>query len=438
MNLRSLALVAAFFLAACNPTGATTTTGTSTTVTTEATTSTTGEAPTSTTLPAGTEELPEELRAEISRLTEVTEELRGLEFVTPPTITVVTADELAERVRQQIEEDYEEVDVDQALYILLGLVEPDFNLRQTISDLYGEQVAGYYDGENQELVVPALDNEFTMLQQVTLVHELTHSLTDQVLDFHAYFDELHEEDRFDEASAFQALVEGDASLTEVLFVQQMSPAEQQEFLEEALQGVDDTVFSGVPQFIQDSLLFPYETGFFFVSELFNVGGPEAVDQAYTNPPRSTEQVLDPSRYPDDIPMEVSLLPELVVGYQLEYGSTWGELGFRLLFDQELGGNEAAATGWGGDSYNVFYNGVDVAMVLRYIGDTGDDAVEIFAALREYAQAAMAVGEPIADGSGFAFTGDDYAFVSQVGDEVAWVVAGDPAIGAQLRAELPDF
>jgi hypothetical protein len=352
-------------------------------------------------------------------------------------ITVVTDEELAERVRTQIQEDYVDADVDEALYKLLGLVDPAFDLRQTVSDLYSEQVAGYYDGETEELVVPARDDAFTILQEVTLVHELTHALTDQVLDFHPRFTALHDEDRFDAASAFQALIEGDASLTEILFVEQMTPEEQRQFLEEAF-AIDTSLPPSVPQFIGDSLVFPYEAGFGFVAEIHGDGGFTAVDEAYASPPVSTEQILDPSTYLEDLPQPVDLPTGLLEGYEISYGSTWGELGFRLIFDQELGGEDDAAEGWGGDAYDLYFNGTDAAMILLYEGDQGSDSEEMYEALRAYVIEAMDTGEPVSDGAGFSFSGNDYAFVSRSGDTVAWVIAGDPIVGTTLRSLLADF
>ena len=380
-------LLCAFVLiAACTPSSSTTST-VSTTAAPSSTTSTTTEPSTSTTLPPGTEELPEALREDVARLIGVTEELRGLEFVTQPLITVVTDDELAERVRAQIQEDYVDADVDEALYKLLGLVDPAFDLRQTVSDLYGEQVAGYYDGETEELVVPARDNEFTILQEVTLVHELTHALTDQVLDFHPRFTALHDEDHFDAASAFQALIEGDASFTEILFVEQMTPEEQRQFLEEAFE-IDTSLPPGIPQFIEDSLVFPYEAGFGFVAGIHGDGGFTSVDEAYASPPASTEQILDPSTYLEDLPQSVDVPTGLLDGYEISYGSTWGELGFRLIFDQELGGEDDTAEGWGGDAYDLYFNGADAAMILLYEGDQESDSDEMYEALRAYITEAM--------------------------------------------------
>jgi hypothetical protein len=78
------------------------------------------------------------------------------------------------------------------------------------------------------------------------------------------------------------------------------------------------------------------------------------------------------------------------------------------------------------------------MILIYEGDEESDSAEMYEALREYVTEAMDTGEPVADGSGLSFTGNDFAFVSHSGDTVAWVIAGDPVVGATLRGWLADF
>ena len=39
-----------------------------------------------------------------------------------------------------------------------------------------------------------------------------------------------------------------------------------------------------------------------------------------------------------------------------------------MFDQVLGGSDAAAEGWGGDSYRVYFDGSNVVLVLVFQGD----------------------------------------------------------------------
>ncbi|HUP18231.1 MAG TPA: hypothetical protein VM848_19555 [Acidimicrobiia bacterium] len=436
---RLLVALVALVLCACTPSASTTTAAATTgsTTTSSSGESTTSSETTLTTLPAGTEELPESLRAEIARLILVTEEIRGLEFLSAPQVTVLTPDELETRVVDQLLEDYLDHEVDEALYRLLGLVPADFELLETILSLYGEAVAGYYDGDTGELVVTATQDEFSPLEEATIVHELTHALTDQVLEFNDRYNRLFDDQRYDEAAAFQALIEGDASLAELLYLQQLDAAAQQEFLEAAFD-VDMTVFDQVPPFIQDSLVFPYDTGFTFVQHLYSDDGYAAVDDAYADPPLSSEQVIWPDDYPDDVPLEVSLPTNELTGYELNEDSTWGELGFRLMFDQVLGGNDGAAEGWGGDSYRIYWDGTNVVLVIVFQGDTAADAAELGEALNDYVGIGMDLGDPLVEENSQTYTGNRYAFVATSGDEVVFIAASDPASGPTVRGWFPEF
>ncbi len=367
----------------------------------------------------------------------IAEEIRGLEFLSAPQVTVLTPEELETRVVDQLLEDYLDHEVDEALYRLLGLVPADFELLETILSLYGEAVAGFYDGDTSELVVTATQDEFSPLEEATIVHELTHALADQVLEFNDRYNQLFDDQRYDEAAAFQALIEGDASLAELLYVQQLDAEAQQEFLEEAF-GVDSTVFDQVPPFMQDSLTFPYDTGFTFVQHLFSQGGFAAVDDAYVNPPLSSEQVIWPDDYPRDVPLEVPLPTNELTGYEINEDSTWGEIGFRLMFDQVLGGADAASEGWGGDSYRVYFDGSNVVLLMVFQGDTASDAAELGQALNDYVGIGMDLTDPVAEENSQIYTGDRYAFVSTSGDELVFIAASDPGVGPTVRGWFPEF
>lgn len=390
-------------------------------------------------LPEGTEELPEDVRGELAELIAITEEVRRLEFQEPPDVAVVTGEELAERVRDQLSEDLEDIPADQALYRLLGLLEDDTNLESLYTDLYSEQVAGYYDGEEGELVVPRSEEGFTSLQRATLVHELAHALTDQHYGFHDRYSTLLDEDRYDEASAFQALIEGDAVLAELFYLQNLSAEEQAQFFDESF-GVDQEVFESAPRFIRDALVFPYDSGFLFIDRLFQTGGYEAIAQAYDSPPTSTEQIIDPADYPADAPIDVQVETLSIDGFDLEYESTWGELSFALMFDQILDPDtsDTAAGGWGGDSYQVHFDGTDVVLVLHYRGDSDSDGQELQDALTQYVEEGMDVGDSEDHQDGLAYRGEDAAWVYGDGADVIFVASSlpaalDPVVESSLAA-----
>ncbi|MDH4116247.1 MAG: hypothetical protein OEX04_02445 [Acidimicrobiia bacterium] len=427
MKTNALLLAVLMGAAACTRAADTATTSTAPPTNTS---TTVAEASTTTAQAPGIEELSPELQAELSELIATTEELRGLDFVDPPQINVVTPDELEALVREGIEEDTEFVDVDQALFRTLGLLDDETDLMSLYTDVLGEQVAGFYDTDTLEMVVPMRSEGFSALERSTIVHELTHALADQHFGIGDIYDELIDGERYDEASAFQAVVEGDAVQTELSYLRGLSIDEQREVIEESL-AVDSSALDSAPRFLQESLLFPYVSGQVFVERLQNLGGREAVDAAYSDRPVSTEQILTPEDYGRDQPVVISLLDVALDGYQRSYGSVWGELSFELMFNQILGGRPEAAEGWGGDRYDLFFDGTDVALVLVYQGDSEQDTTELEQALIEYHEAVLGA----APDAGGVFTADDYAFVSREGAELRWVVASDPSAGATLTAAL---
>jgi hypothetical protein len=434
---RRLALVVALALivGACSRTsGETTTTSAPETTTTvdDGTTSTSGQTTTTTTLAEptweelpGIESLPQEVQDELLALVRITEETRGLRFADPPIISVVTEEELEARVRQQIEEDSEDFPADEALYKLLGLLNEEVDLAALLTDLYGEQVAGFYDGDTGELVVPIREEGFSIVQRATMVHELTHSLTDQQFQFHDTYMAMFDEDRLDEASAYQALIEGDASMTELLYLQTLSQRELGEFFAEALD-VDSTALDAAPAFIQDSLLFPYDSGLAWVQQHYLRDQWETINAAYSempNLPGSTEQIITPDDYERDLPQVVVAEAPPLTGYELERESVWGEFGFRIMLDQILGETAGieAADGWGGDYYAQWFDGQNAALLILFEGDTDRDTEELRSALLDYALTAVAE--------------EDWVWVEVFDGRLAFVAADQQAVGESILASV---
>jgi hypothetical protein len=382
------------------------------------------------------------LREQIDELIEVTEDFRELDFLEPPMVTIVTDEELAARVRKQIEDELDPDDLarDTAVQVLLGLIGPNLDLLDLYTNLYSEQVAGYYDGELEEMVVPA-ETKLSALQKVTLVHELTHALTDQHFGFDERIEELDEEDRFEELSALQAVIEGDASFTELLYVTELSTAEKIEIVTDAL-AQDTAVLDQTPRFIQDLLVFPYLAGSDFVETLWSSDtGFDRVNDAYLDPPTTTEQIYHPEAYGNGEAVQAIVLPDTPLpGYEVGEEAIWGEISFRVMFEQGLGAPTAgrAATGWGGDRYRVMWDGQQVVFVLVYVGDTTEDAAEMYDALVAYAGSQMNVGEPEASELGTSFLGDDYAYAALNGDRVLFVASSDADLGPEVTAVFSDF
>jgi len=373
---------------------------------------------------SGLEGVSDEVRAQLEDLIRVAQEIRELPFLEPPVITIVTDEELEALVREDIEEEAEDFPADEALYKMLGLLNDAADFEQIVLDLYGEQVAGYYDGDTGEIVVPAREDGFSLLQQGTLVHELVHAITDQHFGFNDIFQTMIEEDRLDEATAYQALIEGDATLAEVLWVQSLGQREIGEFLAESLE-IDTAALDAAPRFLTESLLFPYDSGLAFVQDLYvDSGAWDDVNGAYEvmpDLPASTEQVITPDDYQRDLPAEVALPSVNVGGYELERTSVWGEQGFRILLNQGEGTQRvaAAADGWGGDSYHQWFDGENAAILIAYSGDTQADVDELEDALLGFANENFPEG--------------NFVWVEQLDGTLYFIAANETTVGESIRA-----
>lgn len=403
----------------------TTTIGGQTTTSVAVATTTTGPAAVTTTAPdlSGLEGVSDEVRSQLEDLIQIAQEIRDLPFLTPPALTVVSEDELEARVRSDIEEQAEDFPADEALYQMLGLLNDEADLETIALELYGEQVAGFYDGETGEIVVPAREDGFSLLQQGTLVHELVHALTDQHFGFFDSLQTMVDEDRLDEASAYQALIEGDATFAEVQWVQSLSQREIGEFIAESL-GIERSALDSAPRFLTESLLFPYDAGLAFVQSLYASGGWAPVDDAYSTMieiTASTEQVITPADFTRDVPLDVPINEIPVAGYELERTSTWGEQGFRVMLNQGslVATMAGAADGWGGDTYHQWFDGESAAMMLVYVGDTQHDLDELEEALLTFANEA--------------FPEDHFAWVEEMDGQLYFIAADDPLVGEGIRA-----
>jgi hypothetical protein len=355
------------------------------------------------------------------------QETRGLPFLEPPTIRVVTSEEFQTLIAESIAEETEDFPADEALYKMLGLLADGADLLDQFTALYTEQAAGVYFSDTDEIVVPAKEDALTVVERGTVLHELVHALTDQHFEFGDKLEAFADEERYDLVTAYQALVEGDASLAMALWAQTLTLAELGEYVSEALE-IDQDALNSAPRFLRESLLFPYDTGLAFAQALYvQADGWDTVNSAYLDMadiPGSTEQVITPGDYSRDLPLAVDIPDVDVPGYDLQTTSTWGEQGFRILLNQ---GSTAAtvataADGWGGDSYHQWYDGSQSAAILIvFEGDTAADESELEEALLTFATES--------------FPEDHFAWVERNGDNLYFIAADDTAVGEQIRSAV---
>ena len=326
---------------------------------------------------------------------------RGLKPTENVNRKLYSTKQLSEKIKLDFLEDYTLEDAhNEALTLAaFGLLNPDFDLQNLYINLYSEQIAGFFDMEEKEMVVVQGEG-FGAVERFVYAHEYTHVLQDQNFDIEnglRYSEEYCEMDT-ERCSAILALIEGDATLSQFRwFMSNASPADQAELMEMVTTGTESPVFDSAPEFIALGLTFPYEYGYMFVDHLYSEGGWGSVDRAYQDPPVSTEQILHPNRYPDDKPIPM-ILPNLgeilgngweeidrgMMGEWYSYLILAKGLDKRARLDESQA--ERAAEGWGGDAYLVYYkpDTQETVMVLNSVWDTTADAGEFANAFRNYA------------------------------------------------------
>lgn len=367
--------------------------------------------------------------------------IRDLQPLAEIQLTLLTREQLRQRVEEDLLADFSEADARDFTLVLnaFDFVGRDFDYYNFSLDLYTEQIAGYYDSETDEFVVISDDQELDTLELWTHAHEYTHALQDQHYDL----DILDSEELDSEAStALRALAEGDATLVQTLYL--LNGYFTFEQMSEIFAGVETTespVFDNAPPVLRNNLLFPYNEGVLFVQALYDSGGFQAVDEAWANPPQSTEQIIHPDRYlSDDLPQIVALAPltnTLGVGWQQLDQDIFGEFFLRQYLLQQLADAEVetAATGWGGDQYAVYWNESqqEMVMTLRLAWDSPQDGDEFAAAYTNYATALYgSAGQSQADGP-FCWQGSDVLCLYRLGDNSFIVRAPTLALAALIVA-----
>ncbi|HVF13233.1 MAG TPA: hypothetical protein VM942_01470 [Acidimicrobiales bacterium] len=423
------------------PTPTTTTTPDATTP--DSTTPDTGGPAGSTPPPAAPSDLPPAQARTVAELKAQVAEIRGLQWKADLSIRIVSPEELARRVVElTVAERQEHLDDQVALEIvleLLQLIPSDLDLASTIDKLLAGGVLGFYDDETRELFVGGdPDSDLDLATRTTMVHELTHALTDQHFDFGARNQVLSDEDLGEEAYALSALLEGDAELVRALWADEHLTPDQQLEAELGSGGADPSVYLDMPPYILESLFFPYLVGVDFVAAIHDAGGFAAVDNAYRQPPTSTEEILHPDIYVPGGKWARPALPDLAAatGCTAVDTSTIGEFDMTQVLDRHLGASEArrAAAGWNGDAYGLVRCGSAAGLAGRWRADTPGDLTELADSLARWAEGWSGSSRPPdADGR---FSGPSGSGrIIRAADRVDLVIAEDASTSDRLSAAV---
>ncbi|HET9959739.1 MAG TPA: DUF6782 family putative metallopeptidase [Polyangiaceae bacterium] len=251
-------------------------------------------------------------------------------------------------------------------------IAPGFDLEQGIVKMYTSELAGFYDPKVKRMVL--ISDLSGDAQNITLYHELVHALQDQHFDLTRAFD--WQPDMSDQQSALHALAEGDATaaMVEVFAAARGQPAQRlpaELLAAQSLIGQADPALAELPGVMLRSMLAPYADGLAFVQALRSAGEDwSKVDNAFREPPQSTEQLLHPLKYLAREAPHLPPVPAAPPGFEELYRDVMGEQGTRLIFEDWAPNKQAAeaASDWDGDRVVVYRRGNQYAVHWHLVFD----------------------------------------------------------------------
>ena len=329
---------------------------------------------------------PEDLEALAKRILRQMATHRELEVKRPVAMEVATREQIVKYVDSRIREEMKDEELlgQEAALKRLGLIPEKLDMRSFLLDLYGEQVAGYYDPFKQKFFIASW---MPAAQQAPIMaHELTHALQDQHFNLKPFLTPIPENS--DATSARQAVVEGDAVVSMFAYMTggvAAAPTGLGRMLRSSMVTPLYPVFGSAPPYFKEALFFPYADGADFVSEVKGASGFKPVTALYKDLPRSSEQILHPEKYLEkrDDPTAVDL-PLKLEGWTQVHTDVLGELVIRVMMSGFVDAERARtiAEGWDGDRYRAFQKkrapgSRGTLIVIRTVWDTAEDAREFF-------------------------------------------------------------
>ncbi len=303
----------------------------------------------------------EELFRSVDEILQFVSKESSLPIKQPVKRTLTSRDQVVAYITKHMAEDEDAQRLRRSELVLkkFGLLPRDFDLQTFLLALLREQVAGYYDPKTK--TVNLLDWVDVEQQRPVLAHELTHALQDQSFGLEKWMkagagdvaanrkDSTQADIESDEAAAArQAVVEGQAMV--VLIDYMLEPTGQSlkdspQIVEALKQGMlvgtaDSIQFHNAPLYLKEALTFPYRYGIDFVADVLAKDGKEkAFAGVFTNPPRTTREIMEPKTYLSGEHLEAMRLPDfqkIFKSYDLFDSGAVGEFDVAVLIDQYAG------------------------------------------------------------------------------------------------------
>jgi hypothetical protein len=366
-------------------------------------------------------DLPTEPQALADMIVEDVEAIRGLEFRNAITVSNQSKDQFEQYLANEMERTLpdDRAAVFGRVINKLGLykgpvIEDSIEL---ITFLATSQAAAYYDPASSAFYVLLADAPAALLAPI-YAHELYHGLQDQHWDLEAYLlDGISTGLNDDEMLARQAVVEGEATylmtiwmLREItgtvpsgfmfdLAIQAQAQLDSAQLSDMAVSGMipgaqgqdvqaSIDAMEHIPAFMMETMIGVYLKGMGFVHQVVKSDWSEA-SRLYSDPPRSTEQILHPEKWRNgDDPVTIAFPDfsdaDLLSDWTMLDSNVVGEFQLRIIFNEfDMASRSAEiAAGWDGDRFAVFERDEDLLLLWFTTWDSSAEADEFAQSYRQ--------------------------------------------------------
>jgi serine/threonine protein kinase len=320
------------------------------------------------------------------------------------------------------------------LYKVLGLMAEDEDLQDTLFDIQVQQVSALFDDEAEVVYVLTEVSSVGAKEELALAGAYMSLLLQDAFDV-ADMRATAALSDWDARRAVDALISGDVFQVIQGYVATHFDAGE---IEELQVPIPDNKVLAAPTVVQKANQFLQREGAGFVASLFGATGSWAsVDNAYANPPVSSEQVIHPDKYLlGEVPLSVEVndySPSLGKGWAQVSANTMGEWMIRTYLEEYLDEDRAAAAaaGWGGDAYSLLSGPEGKRILVAQIAwDSRDEAAEFFAAYQVFggikAQQLGGSSQPLDNASAWELP-NQTVFLGLTGQAVLLIISEAPEL-----------
>ncbi len=390
--------------------------------------------------------------AEMDAIQQQVSELRGLDSLEQVNKYVVNRSIVEDALLDQMATSgyLEKLHDDERVLIASGLIQPTYGLQTFTLNQMVDHLGGVYLPWSKQIFVLGL--QYASAERFVFGHQYDHALVDQY--FH--IDEMsvypYCTSNKQRCDAIRALVEGDASLLMRQWLDRYASSQDKQEVTDYQPPPFLIPDQYPPSYAAMDLQFPSTYGVEFVKYLYNRGKWSLVNKAYSELPDSTEQIIHPEKYiRREAPIVVadpSLSEVLPAEWREIQRDSFGEWRTYMILgsgadpvaQQEDRIAAKAAAGWGGDTYQAFYNESDNATILaaHWVWDTQTDAKEFQLALGDYLDKRFRGNKLDQENSDCWKADGQVACLFETKSESLWLIAPSEALVERLVSLYTNF